>query len=320
MERLLVERSINLGLALDASTRQTYSSSLNSYLTFCELHHLDIEPTTQMLSLYITFMVHHIEPRSVRTYLTGIVSELEPFYPSVRYARNSSLVSHTLRGAMRGFSQPVRQKIPLTRDDLCHVHDALPQPLAHDDLLFLSLLFTGFFGLLRLGELVQSDSSSLRSSLKSSWRHSVVLSSSSYQFSIPRSKSDTRFEGDLIVIQTSRLHPDPLGLFISYLASRDTQFPLFPYLWLKADGSAPRRSWFLHRLHSFFPRAVGGHSMRAGGATSLAAAGVPSLQIQAIGRWNSAAFERYIHRHPTLLQAILFQGHSVHDPPFARVF
>ena len=221
---------------------------------------------------------------------------------------------------MRRFSQPVRQKIPLTRDDLCHVHDALPQPLAHDNLLFLSLLFTGFFGLLRLGELVQSDSSSLRSSLKSSWRHSVVLSSSSYQFSIPRSKSDTRFEGDLIVIQTSRLHPDPLGLFVSYLASRDAQFPLFPYLWLKADRSAPRRSWFLHRLHSFFPRAVGGHSMRAGSATSLAAAGVPSSQIQAIGRWNSAAFERYIHRHPTLLQAVLFQGHLVHDPPFVRVF
>ena len=161
MECLLVKRSINLGLALDASTHQTYSSSLNSYLTFCELHHLDIEPTTQTLSLYITFMVHHIEPRSVRTYLTGIVSELEPFYPSVRDARNSSLVSRTLRGAMRCFSQPMCQKIPLTRDDLCHVHDALPQPLAHDDLLFLSLLFTGFFGLLRLGELVQSDSSSL---------------------------------------------------------------------------------------------------------------------------------------------------------------
>ena len=53
MERLLVERSINLGLALDASTRLTYSSSLNSYLIFCKLHQLDFEPTSQTLSLYV---------------------------------------------------------------------------------------------------------------------------------------------------------------------------------------------------------------------------------------------------------------------------
>ena len=59
--------------------------------------------------------------------------------------------------------------------------------------------------------------------------------------------------------------------------------------------------------------------MRAGGATSLAAAGVPTSQIQAIGRWTSDTFEHYIHRHPTLLQAVLFHGRSIHDPPFANI-
>ena len=60
-------------------------------------------------------------------------------------------------------SRPSRQKLPLTCNDLRHVHDSLPHPLAHDNLLFLSLLITGFFGLMRLGELVQSDSSAIRS-------------------------------------------------------------------------------------------------------------------------------------------------------------
>ena len=41
MERLIVERSITLGCALDVSTQAVYSSALNSYLTFCQLHHLD---------------------------------------------------------------------------------------------------------------------------------------------------------------------------------------------------------------------------------------------------------------------------------------
>ena len=81
----------------------------------------------------------------------------------------------------------------------------------------------------------------------------------------------------------------------------------------------PSRSGFLSRLHVFFPRSIGGHSMRSGGATSLAAAGVPPSQIQAIGRWRSDTFECYIHRHPTLLQAVLFHGWSIHDPPFANV-
>ena len=142
---------------------------------------------------------------------------------------------------------------------------------------------------------------------------------SSYQFAIPHSKSDMHSEGDLIVIHTSWMCPDPLGVFVSYLASCDVKFSLFTHLWLKADGSAPQQSWFLCRLHSFFPHMIGSHSMHTGGATSLAAAGVPSSQIQAISHWNSATFECYIHRHPTLLQTVLFQGHSVHHLPFAHV-
>ena len=76
-------------------------------------------------------------------------------------------------------------------------------------------------------------------------------------------------------------------------------------LWLKADGSPPR-----------FPRAVGGHSTRVGGVTSLAAAGVPPSQIFGC---ETAVFERFIRCHPTLLQAVLFQGRSVHEPPFPRL-
>ena len=86
-------------------------------------------------------------------------------------------------------------------------------------------------------------------------------------------------EGDQVVIQKSTAAPDPFVLFHKYLVSRDSHFALFPQLWLRSDGSVPSRSWFVSRLHSVFPRSIGGHSMRAGGATSLAAAGVPPSQI-----------------------------------------
>ena len=38
------ELAINLGLAIDWSTHESYSSALNLYITFCQLHGFDIKP------------------------------------------------------------------------------------------------------------------------------------------------------------------------------------------------------------------------------------------------------------------------------------
>ena len=70
---------------------------------------------------------------------------------------------------------------------------------------------------------------------------------------------------------------------------------------------------------AFPPPSIGGHSMRSGGATSLAAAGVPPTQIQAIGRWTSPTWQRYIRKHPMLLQSFLFHGRPLHASPFASL-
>ncbi|KAL1942047.1 hypothetical protein VTO73DRAFT_6577 [Trametes versicolor] len=48
------ERAIALGHALDKST--TYSSALNSYLTFCKIHSFPVDPTPDTLSFFVTFM------------------------------------------------------------------------------------------------------------------------------------------------------------------------------------------------------------------------------------------------------------------------
>jgi len=108
MECLVYECSINLGLALDRSTNQSYSSALNSYVTFCDLHHLALNPTIDTLSLFVTFMAAHINPRSVDNYLSGICSILEEFYPEVRQNRR-------LHGAKRRYGVPIRRKLPFTR-------------------------------------------------------------------------------------------------------------------------------------------------------------------------------------------------------------
>src|SRR5271168_840572 len=57
-------------------------------LTFCDLHHLPVDPTPDTLSFYIVFLSSHINPKSVNSYLSGISQQLEPFFP-VMYCLHS---------------------------------------------------------------------------------------------------------------------------------------------------------------------------------------------------------------------------------------
>ena len=123
-------------------------------------------------------------------------------------------------------------------------------------------------------------------------------------------KADQFFEGSLVILQSTTLADDPLAPFSKYLTARDHHFPLRAELWLKEDGMIPTRSWFLNLLQKHFPGNVGGHSLRAGGATALAEAGIPAHMIQAIGRWSSDAFQIYIRRHPVLLASLLYGSRS----------
>ncbi|KIM78362.1 hypothetical protein PILCRDRAFT_824575 [Piloderma croceum F 1598] len=64
MDQLIHEHSILLGMSIDDSTTNTYSSATNSYLAFCNL---PINPTPETLSYYITFQSSHISPKSIES-------------------------------------------------------------------------------------------------------------------------------------------------------------------------------------------------------------------------------------------------------------
>jgi hypothetical protein len=312
-ERLLRERSLALGQAIDTSTWKNYGSALNSYLTFVRIHNFPVEPTPDTLSFFTVFMCHHIKPNSVDTYLSGICHQLEPYFPSVREIRNSMLCKRTLTGCKRLRGVPTQRKRALTMYDLHLVIDHYSNSQSHDDFLFLSQLITGFFGLMRLGELTVSDDKSLIDHRKITSRTSVSVSENDYRFFLPGHKADRFFEGNTVIIQRHNIAINPLTFFKKYLSSRDRLFPFSSDLWLRADGSRPSRSFFIRRMQLFFQSDVAGQSMRAGGATSLAENGVPPNLIQAIGRWASSAFQIYIRKNPVLLQALLF-GRAAHDP------
>ncbi len=92
LEHLVHECSIALGFMIDTGTAHTYSSALNSYIVFCQLHHFPIQPTEDTLSFFIIYMSYHIKPKSIDSYLSEICNQLEHYFPDVRAVHKSLLV------------------------------------------------------------------------------------------------------------------------------------------------------------------------------------------------------------------------------------
>jgi hypothetical protein len=135
-ERLVQERAISLGQAINISTWKNYRSALNSYLLFIRMHNMLVEPTPDALSLFTVYMSHHIKPDSVDTYLSSICQQLEPYFPHVCEARKSCLVHRTLQGCKQVRGTPTMQKQALIIEDLNRVCITYSQNPSHNDLLF----------------------------------------------------------------------------------------------------------------------------------------------------------------------------------------
>ncbi|KAG1865712.1 hypothetical protein C8R48DRAFT_600904 [Suillus tomentosus] len=192
LERLQLERSLALGCAIETTTASAYDSHLNSYLNFCRLHNRDVEPTADTLSFFVVWLSHHIEPRSMDSYLSGIVNRLQTHFPQVRDVRTSLLVTRTLKGCKRRLSKPVRRKEPLTLDDLAVVVDMFASSTDFNDILFVALLVTGFKTLQRLAELCWPNAKKHQSYRKMPLRHSLVSSPASASYTLPHHKTSTR--------------------------------------------------------------------------------------------------------------------------------
>jgi hypothetical protein len=305
-ERLVRERALALCSALDLTTQRNYGSACNSYLAFVRMHDLPVDPTPDTLSFYIVYMCRHIKPTSVSTYLSGLVNQLEPFFPNVKEARFGRLVRRTLKGCQKLYSDPVTRKRALTRDEVDLVIRHYNSSTSHNDKLFLSMFLTAFFALLRLGELTFPDDQIIRDWRKIARRSTVKLHHGCYEFTLPSHKADRTFAGSQILVCGDKFNCPSLHHFNRYLASRDLLFPLTSPLWLTEAGVVPNRTFFISRLRLFFLNDVAGQSLRAGGATMLAELGLGPHIIQAAGRWSSEAFRIYVRKNPFLLQGLIF--------------
>ena len=94
----------------------------------------------------------------------------------------------------------------------------------------------------------------------------------------------------------------PVRCMTKYLAKRESKRkPLFVF----PDGESITQSYFCKKLKECLEssglssKRFEAHSLRIGGATQVASLGFTDAQIQAMGRWKSGAFKKYI-RIPTI--------------------
>jgi hypothetical protein len=120
-ERLFHERAVALACAVEPSSAVSYSSAVKLYFNFCSTHSFPVDPTPDTLSLYAVYTAHYIKPDSVSAYLSGICSQLEPFFPEIRSSRNHWLVKKTLAGCKKMFTSTTSRKRPISRSELANV-------------------------------------------------------------------------------------------------------------------------------------------------------------------------------------------------------
>ncbi|XP_065916352.1 integrase/recombinase xerD homolog isoform X1 [Dysidea avara] len=203
----------------------------------------------------------------------------------------SPFVKAILEGLQRSLAKPVVKKAPMTVAMLQRMVEDAKMSGTLTDLRLTTACLLSFAGFLRFSELVN-----IRPCDISVYEEYIVLH-------IPHSKGDQLRKGEEVVIARCGSATCPVSKLEEYIRRtqiswRDQRFLFRPICKTKL-GDRLRESGSisytcLHRLFKnklrnlgYDPKDFGLHSMRVGGATKAANAGVPDRLFKRHGRWKS---------------------------------
>ena len=152
----------------------------------------------------------------------------------------------------------------------------------------------------------------------------LTLNSTYIRLHIKASKTDPFRQGQTVTIGATNTSTFPLRALKNYLellqsTPSQPSSPLFVF----KDKAYLTRSKLTTTLRNLLlvaglkPDHSASHSFRIGTATSAAAARLPDWQIQAMGRWSSNCYTRYIRRPHSTVATVGSEcrGHAAHMMP-----
>ena len=199
------------------------------------------------------------------------------------------LVKSIVAGAQRLLAHQTTKKEPITVSQLEQLVASKADSMASlyniRSVVICLLAFAAFLRFDELAKLVRSD---------------VKIENDMLKLFIQSSKTDQYRDGALIVVASSRKATCPVAMMNRYLdrAGLSCDSPLFCQLSKTKCGYKPRskglsysrlRELVLEAFKDIVPdiSAIGTHSLRSGGATAAANAGVPDRLFKRHGRWAS---------------------------------
>lgn len=311
LEQLRSEMIQLVDSSIEKSTKRAYDSAVKKWKAFTILYSLPFLPTVESLALFITSLFKKVIG------IAGILSGLG-YYFKLRMdwdlIRSDEIIRRLMISTKKNNDHQVKRAKALPIEIVLSVAASLPEGRTdrdYDNLLFGVMLLIGFFGVMRLGEIVIPNSPDQNHHRKIIQRSSVKMEFSHFRFRLPYHKADRLYEGSTVSIARDSLPSKCylLEYFESYLEKRDFRFPNRKELFILANGASPNRRWFIDRLKSCSGNSSG-HSLRSGGATYYASINIDRSTIQDLGRWKSEVYRTYIQSNPALLAATQNQAFS----------
>ena len=279
-----------LQASLALSTRASYTSAARSFISFAITYNClgtdgSLLPASEdTLMLFATSLATTLKPQSIKVYLYGVRNlHLEHGFHDP--LANTLQLRRLLRGIKRLKGVPADTRLPVTPSLLRSFHQLL-LPTAYDHHMLWAAIMTAFFGFLRSSELLALQHSD------------VQRSTGGFRVAIKVSKTDPFRHGATVMLTSST---DsilcPVAALDRWLAASTFRHgPVFRF----HSGALLTRA----RLNALIRELVGrsgvpadrysSHSFRIGAASTAAAAGIPDWKIQALGRWSSDCYRRYI--------------------------
>ena len=290
---------------------------MKKFTAFCTTYHiLDPFPVTEyLLCAFAAFLADEgLSPQSIKSYLAAVRNtQLSLGLPDPREQSSLPLLKRVQAGISRvrlGRQQAARVRLPITGQVLRQVKAELERSRNPERVTVWAVSCVAFFGFFRLGELLLTSREAFNPRLHLAWGdvavddpgHPLMI-----QVHLKQSKTDQQGQGVDVVLGRTDRDLCPVSALLGYIAFRgDQPGPFFL--------SSTRVPFLKQEFITHFRAVLGalglpsedyaGHSFHIGAATSAALAGVEDSLIQILGRWQSAAFLRYIRTPHQRLAAI----------------